>query len=114
MSGPTSSSSSSSSSSSGGSGGASSADYRKLAAHYSRIKTQHGVLKKAVVAEQARSGGLEAKLEVAEKRLRGAMEEIDRQGFENGSLKARIEQMRQQMNTMEDDVASGALGGGSR
>ena len=89
------------------------ADYKKLASHYARTKKEHGVLKKAVLAEQAKSAQVEAEKEEADKKLRGAVEEIDRQGYENERLKARIKQMRVQMDNIEEDVRANAAGGGS-
>jgi protein phosphatase 1 regulatory subunit 21 len=65
--------------------------YTKLAAEYSKVRAQLGVLKKAVLEEQAKNVGSSDNLKQKEQALRKSEAEMDSLTFRNQQLTRRVE-----------------------
>ena len=74
-----------------------SAKYTKLAAEYSKVRAQLGVLKKAVLEEQAKNVGSSENLKQKEQALRKSEAEMDSLTFRNQQLTRRVE-------ILQDDI----------
>ena len=65
--------------------------YTKLAAEYSKVRAQLGVLKKAVLEEQAKNVGSSDNLKQKDQALRKSEAEMDSLTFRNQQLTRRVE-----------------------
>ena len=68
-----------------------SAKYTKLASEYSKVRAQLGVLKKAVLEEQAKNVGASENVKQKEQALRKSEAEMDSLTFRNQQLTRRVE-----------------------
>ncbi|SPP83347.1 protein phosphatase 1 regulatory subunit 21 [Drosophila guanche] len=77
------------------------AKYQKLASEYSKLRAQATVLKKAVLEEQAKEGGLREQLQQYATCLRRTEQEVDSLGFRNKQLESRVSQLQQEISAHE-------------
>ncbi|EDW33920.1 GL21870 [Drosophila persimilis] len=75
--------------------------YQKLASEYSKLRAQATVLKKAVLEEQAKEGGLREQLQQYATSLRRTEQEVDSLGFRNKQLESRVSQLQQEISVHE-------------
>ena len=71
--------------------------YTKLAAEYSKVRAQLGVLKKAVLEEQAKNVGASECLKQKEQTLRKSEAEMDSLTFRNQQLTRRVEILQEDL-----------------
>ena len=74
-----------------------SAKYTKLASEYSKVRAQLGVLKKAVLEEQAKNVGASENLKQKEQALRKSEAEMDSLTFRNQQLTRRVEILQEDL-----------------
>ncbi|KAH8383273.1 hypothetical protein KR009_007656 [Drosophila setifemur] len=77
------------------------AKYQKLASEYSKLRAQATVLKKAVLEEQAKEGGLREQLQQYATSLRRTEQEVDSLGFRNKQLESRVSHLQQEISAQE-------------
>ncbi|XP_022211544.2 protein phosphatase 1 regulatory subunit 21 [Drosophila obscura] len=82
-------------------GTVSEAKYQKLASEYSKLRAQATVLKKAVLEEQGKEGGLREQLQQYATSLRRTEQEVDSLGFRNKQLESRVSQLQQEISVHE-------------
>ncbi|CAG9837130.1 unnamed protein product [Diabrotica balteata] len=73
--------------------------YQRLAAEYSKIRSQATVLKKAVLDEQAKTAGLQDQVRNHEQTVRKRDQEIESLTFRNDQLTKRIVVLQQELQT---------------
>ena len=71
--------------------------YTKLAAEYSKVRAQLGVLKKAVLEEQAKNVGASEGMKQKEQALRKSEAEMDSLTFRNQQLTRRVEILQEDL-----------------
>ncbi|KAG8232636.1 hypothetical protein J437_LFUL012596, partial [Ladona fulva] len=75
--------------------------YQKLAAEYSKIRAQVGVLKKAVIEEQTRNSELKDVLKERDQSLRKADQEMDSLTFRNQQLTKRVTVLQDELDSFQ-------------
>ena len=71
--------------------------YTKLASEYSKLRAQLGVLKKAVLEEQAKNVGASDSIKQKEQALRKSEAEMDSLTFRNQQLTRRVEILQEDL-----------------
>ena len=75
-----------------------SAKYTKLAAEYSKVRAQLGVLKKAVLEEQSKNVSISEEMKVKEQMIRKSEAEMDSLNFRNQQLTRRVEILQEELD----------------
>ena len=75
-----------------------SAKYTKLAAEYSKVRAQLGVLKKAVLEEQSKNVAVSEEMKHKEQMIRKSEAEMDSLNFRNQQLTRRVEILQEDLD----------------
>ena len=75
-----------------------SAKYTKLAAEYSKVRAQLGVLKKAVLEEQSKNVTVSEEMKYKEQMIRKSEAEMDSLNFRNQQLTRRVEILQEDLD----------------
>jgi len=85
-----------------------SAKYTKLAAEYSKVRAQLGVLKKAVLEEQSKNVTVSEEMKHKEQMIRKSEAEMDSLNFRNQQLTRRVEILQEDLDRKASDASSGS------
>jgi len=84
-----------------------SAKYTKLAAEYSKVRAQLGVLKKAVLEEQSKNVSISEEMKVKEQMIRKSEAEMDSLNFRNQQLTRRVEILQEELDRKASEHSIG-------
>ena len=84
--------------------------YTKLAAEYSKVRAQLGVLKKAVLEEQAKNVGACENVKQKDQSLRKCEAEMDSLTFRNQQLTRRVEILQEDLERKVFYLGGGSFG----